>query len=184
MSPGYFSCPAIDMCITVFNSALSFDISTTINIWNMSNFILKNIVWLRENVPERIWRGEARKNKCQSVKSGVGFINGLPPWFVCFLKGWGGAQRRRALSIIYPTCHHGNPPEGGQGSVRTNENLWGVNLNRRETATEGQEEGNDEDDRWQARMGERKVQGEGGHRGEGEMARGVTGDCCSGSDRK
>lgn len=33
-------------------------------------------------------------------------------------------------------------------------NLWGVNLNRRETTTEGREERDEEDDRWQAGMGE------------------------------
>lgn len=104
---------------------------------------------------------------------------------VCgFSKRGGGAQRHWALSIIHPTCHSGNPPEGGQGRVRTSGNLWGVNLNRRETTTEGREEGDEEDDRWQARMGLRKVQREGGQWGKREMARGVTGDCCSGSDRK
>ncbi len=101
----------------------------------------------------------------------------------CFKEG-------RRSSEMQGTVYHPSrlsprqPPEGGQGSVRTNGNLWGVNLNRRETTTEGQEEGDEEDDRWQARMGERKVQGEGGQWGKREMARGVTGDCCSGSDRK
>lgn len=71
-------------------------------------------------------------------------------------KRGGGTQRHQALSIIHPACHHGNLPEGGQGSVRTSGNLWGVNLNRRETTTEGREEGDEEDDRWQARIGERE----------------------------
>lgn len=38
-------------------------------------------------------------------------------------KRGGGAQRRQALSIIHPTCHQGNPPKGGQASVRTSGNL-------------------------------------------------------------
>lgn len=97
----------------------------------------------------------------------------LAGWLcVVWIKRGGGAQRRRALSIIHPTRHDGNPPEGGQRSVRTRGNLWGVNLNRRGTTTEVQEEGDEEDGRWQAGMGERKVQREGGQWGKREMLRG------------
>lgn len=105
-------------------------------------------------------------------------------WAASCMLCWGGPQKRRGPSIIHPTCHQGNLPWGGQGSVRTSGNLWGVNFNRRETTTEGWEEGNEEDDRWHARLGERKVLRESGQWRERErwqerwqviVAKGVTG---------
>lgn len=99
-------------------------------------------------------------------------------------KRGGGAEQCPVLSIIHPTCHYGNTPEGEKGSTRKSGNLWGVNLNRRETTTEGREERDEEDDRWQVGMGKRKMWREGGQWRKREMTRRVTGDCCSGSDRK
>lgn len=71
--------------------------------------------------------------------------------------------------------------KGVHGRAETCE-VWGVK--RRETTTEGREEGDEEDDRWQAVMVEGKVQREVGQWRKRAMVREMTGDCCSGSDRK
>lgn len=67
----------------------------------------------------------------------VGFIIWRPASCMCCFK-----EGRRSSEAQGPVYHPSylsprQPPEGGQGSVRTSGNSWGVNLNSRETAIEG-----------------------------------------------
>lgn len=89
-------------------------------------------------------------------------------------------ELHQALSIIHLTCRHCNPPNpreaAGAGLQAETPEVWTVR-----TWMEGKPQQRErEDDRWWARVGMKgKEWREGGRRG----SRGVTGDCCRGSDR-
>lgn len=79
-------------------------------------------------------------------------------------------EEELALGPVYhPSYLSPQQPHWGRARERMDERkLVKCELKWGETTIEGQEVGNEEDDRWQARMGERKEQGEDGQWGKGD----------------
>lgn len=114
---------------------------------------------------------------------GAVFISRHPPR-CAFVFQSGAGDLYQALSIIPLTCHHGNPhptqgrPAGARIQTKTPEVWMDVNLNGGKNHNRAPWK-----KRWQVTSkdgAKGKEQREGGQRGN----RGVTGDCCGGSERK